>query len=182
MTRAGAVGTQVEQIMRRAAMGRGNVRRNLDYGRAIQTLRESAGLSRRELANLAGISYSFLSQIERGKKRPSAETGAGIARALNMKGSEFLRYVEELSPPAEDAPHVRSVQLPLKKSRTLALFSGVGQVQGGRAAAGDAPGHEGPHARRDLELGELQIIAKRLGDSDRQALLQLARHLMHRKQ
>ncbi len=155
---------------------------NLDYGRAIQTLRESAGLSRKELANLSGISYSFLSQIERGHRKPSAETGAAIARALSMKASEFLRYVEELSPPAGDSPHPRAVQLPLKKGRGLALFSGVQPGEGGRAAGAEGPGHEGPHAKRDLELGEIQIIARRLGDADRQALLHLARHLVHRRQ
>ena len=48
-------------------------------GRFIREQRRSAQLSLRKLAKLAGISNPYLSQIERGLRKPSAEILQGIA-------------------------------------------------------------------------------------------------------
>ena len=44
-----------------------------DLGEYIREQRRQAELSVRKLADLAGVSNPYLSQIERGLKRPSAE-------------------------------------------------------------------------------------------------------------
>ena len=41
-------------------------------GRTIQVLRTELGVSRRDLADKADISYSYLSAIETGQKEPSS--------------------------------------------------------------------------------------------------------------
>jgi len=154
------------------------MRPRLDYGRAIETLRASKNLTREEVSRLAGISYSYLSEIERGLKRPSSDIVARIARAFGMKGSAFLQYVEELSAPLpDDLKPLPSVQLPLKRSRPLSLFTGDQALAPAakRGPAGDRSGERG-----DLVINELLVIARRLAAGDRQALLQLARHLLHR--
>lgn len=46
-------------------------------------------MSLRKLAETAGISNPYLSQIERGLRRPSAEILKSIARALSIR-AEFL--------------------------------------------------------------------------------------------
>jgi transcriptional regulator with XRE-family HTH domain len=154
------------------------MRPRLDYGRAIETLRASKHLTREEVARLAGISYSYLSEIERGLKRPSSDIVARIARAFGMKGSAFLQYVEELSAPLpDDLKPVAAVQLPLRRNRPLSLFTGDQALPAARRA--DAAGAGGAD-RGDLVISELLVIARRLGAADRQALLQLARHLLHR--
>ena len=56
----------------------------LDYGTAIERLRERKGLSREDLARGSGVSYSYLSEVERGLKRPSTDVLARLATALNM--------------------------------------------------------------------------------------------------
>jgi transcriptional regulator with XRE-family HTH domain len=53
-------------------------------GDFIRTQREILHLSMRQLANLAQISNPYLSQIERGLYRPSADVLKGIARALGI--------------------------------------------------------------------------------------------------
>jgi transcriptional regulator with XRE-family HTH domain len=154
----------------------------LDFSRAIETLREARGLSREQAAQLARISPSYLSEIERGLKRPSADIIARVARAFGMKTSSVMEFIEELSAPQpDDEAPPRPIQLALKRGRALPLFS-----------AEDAPATAPPGSRRrrgvasagdrsgDLIATELVVIARRLNPQDRRALLQLARHLLSR--
>jgi len=60
-----------------------------DVGEFIRLQRESAQKSIRDLARSAGVSNPYLSQIERGVRRPSAEILQQIARALEIS-SETL--------------------------------------------------------------------------------------------
>lgn len=60
-----------------------------ELGDYIRDQRRQAELSVRKLADLANVSNPYLSQIERGLKRPSAEILQQIARALEVS-SESL--------------------------------------------------------------------------------------------
>ena len=53
-------------------------------GSYIRQQREHAKVSVRELARKAGVSNPYLSQVERGLRRPSAEILQQIARALQV--------------------------------------------------------------------------------------------------
>ena len=55
-----------------------------DIGEFIRDLRRNARISLRELAERAGVSNPYLSQIERGLRKPSAEVLAQIAGALRV--------------------------------------------------------------------------------------------------
>jgi transcriptional regulator with XRE-family HTH domain len=55
-----------------------------DLGGFIRDERRMARLSLRKLSELAGISNPYLSQIERGLRKPSAEILQAIARALRI--------------------------------------------------------------------------------------------------
>jgi transcriptional regulator with XRE-family HTH domain len=55
-----------------------------DIGEFIRDLRRNARISLRELADRAGVSNPYLSQIERGLRKPSAEVLAQIADALRI--------------------------------------------------------------------------------------------------
>ncbi len=63
-----------------------------DLGGYIRHQREAAALSLRKLAKIAGVSNPYLSQIERGLRKPSAEILQAIAKALEIS-SETL-YVK----------------------------------------------------------------------------------------
>lgn len=60
-----------------------------DLGEFIRDQRRVGHLSLRKLSELAGISNPYLSQIERGLRKPSAEILQQIARALEIS-SETL--------------------------------------------------------------------------------------------
>ena len=55
-----------------------------DLGEFIREQRRNARLSLRKLSELAGISNPYLSQIERGLRKPSAEILQAIARGLRI--------------------------------------------------------------------------------------------------
>ena len=59
-------------------------RRMHELGGFIRDQRRTARLSLRKLSELAGISNPYLSQIERGLRKPSAEILQAIARALRI--------------------------------------------------------------------------------------------------
>lgn len=157
------------------------MRPRLDFGRAIETLRASKGLSREEAASLARISHSYLSEIERGLKRPSADIVARIARAFGMRASAFVQYVEDLSAPLPEEPPARAVQLPLRRGRPLPLFSEDQEATATARPRRKRRGAEKHDEAGDLALSELLVIGRRLRPEDRTALLQLARHLLHRQ-
>lgn len=64
-------------------------RRWHDLGEFIREQRNVGQLSLRKLSEMAGVSNPYLSQIERGLRRPSAEILQQIARALEIS-SETL--------------------------------------------------------------------------------------------
>jgi len=55
-----------------------------DVGGFIRDLRRNARISLRQLAEQAGVSNPYLSQIERGLRKPSAEVLAQLAHALRV--------------------------------------------------------------------------------------------------
>ncbi|MEV6240147.1 helix-turn-helix transcriptional regulator [Lentzea sp. NPDC051838] len=63
-----------------------------NIGEYIREQRNSAKISLRELAKQAGVSNPYLSQIERGLRKPSAEILQQIAKGLRI--SAEVLYVE----------------------------------------------------------------------------------------
>ncbi len=55
-----------------------------DLGAYLREQREGAKLSVRQLATLAGVSNPYLSQVERGLRRPSAEVLQQLAKGLRI--------------------------------------------------------------------------------------------------
>lgn len=56
----------------------------MNIGKAIKLCRTQRNLNQNELANLAGISTSYLSMLERGKRDPNFSTVQQIANGLNI--------------------------------------------------------------------------------------------------
>ena len=65
-------------------------RQGRELGRRIRGIREARGLSLRAAAHAAGMSESFLSQVERGVASPSVASLRGIAEALNGSIAAFF--------------------------------------------------------------------------------------------
>ena len=74
-------------------------------GKTVETLgdylreqRSSAQLSLRQLAEQAGVSNPYLSQIERGLRRPSAEVLQQLAKALRISAETALHPGRDRQP------------------------------------------------------------------------------------
>jgi transcriptional regulator with XRE-family HTH domain len=65
---------------------------SFDLGEFIREQRRNAQISVRQLAKLAGVSNPYLSQIERGLRRPSAEILQQIAKGLRISAEAL--YVQ----------------------------------------------------------------------------------------
>ncbi|KON67747.1 helix-turn-helix domain-containing protein [Peribacillus butanolivorans] len=63
---------------------------NIDIGKKVEKYRKAKGLSSRELAKLAEITPSMLSQIERGLANPSIQTLKVLAKTLNVPTFSLL--------------------------------------------------------------------------------------------
>jgi transcriptional regulator with XRE-family HTH domain len=69
-----------------------------DIGSFIRAQREAAQVSVRQLAEKAGVSNPYLSQIERGLRKPSAEVLNQIAKALRMSAEVLYVRAGMLEP------------------------------------------------------------------------------------
>lgn len=65
-------------------------------GVRIKRLREDLDVLQKDLAAKIGIGNSHLSQIERGEKRPTSETLASIAKALDTTTDYLLLLTDEV--------------------------------------------------------------------------------------
>jgi transcriptional regulator with XRE-family HTH domain len=85
------------------------------FGKTVESLgdylreqRVANALSLRQLADATGVSNPYLSQIERGLRRPSAEVLQQIAKALQISAETLYVRAGILDP---DNAEVRSVEL-----------------------------------------------------------------------
>jgi transcriptional regulator with XRE-family HTH domain len=81
-----------------------------DLGEFIREQRNRGELSLRKLSELSGISNPYLSQIERGLRRPSADILQNIARALEISAETLYVRAGILDEPTDVgdlAEHIR---------------------------------------------------------------------------
>ncbi|RNC28627.1 MAG: HTH-type transcriptional regulator SinR [Candidatus Dichloromethanomonas elyunquensis] len=65
-------------------------------GRNIRSFRQAKNMKQTELAERAGISISYLCEIEKEKTVPSIKTLLKIARALKVECSLLINHSEEI--------------------------------------------------------------------------------------
>ena len=90
----------------------------LQLGPRIRALRQARGFTLRELAERAGVTESFLSQVEREVTSPSIASVQRIAGALDLAIAELF---------VEEAPHGRVVR---RADRRRIAYPGLGAVIG----------------------------------------------------
>ena len=98
-------------------------------GQFIREQRNAAHLSLRALADKAGVSNPYLSQIERGLHEPSVRVLSSIANALNVSAETLLRQAGALGPdePSAANPTVAAINqdpllTPEQRQELLAVY------------------------------------------------------------
>lgn len=138
--------------------------RALNYGLAIRLLRTERGLSRRALAEASGVSVSYISEMERGLKRPTADTLAKLCHPFGLRPSELLEYVQSLTTDLEagrPADHAAGALEPV----AVGLETRVAAERAGE---------------RSRSLADLVSVADWLEYEDVALLLSLARRLLRK--
>jgi transcriptional regulator with XRE-family HTH domain len=112
-----------------------------DIGSFIRTQREAAQVSVRQLAEKAGVSNPYLSQIERGLRKPSADVLQQIAKALRVS-AEVLYVRAGILEPSEasevrDAIVTDTAITERQKQVLLEIYTSF--CQQNEAAAGEEP-------------------------------------------
>src|SRR3990170_3750384 len=98
-------------------MAKGKVGKTVgSLGDYLREQRQASRLSLRQLAEQAGVSNPYLSQIERGLRRPSAEVLKELAKALRIS-AETLYVRAGILDPHEDGE--RSVRVSVLSDPTL---------------------------------------------------------------
>jgi transcriptional regulator with XRE-family HTH domain len=80
-------------------------------GEYIREQRSAARVSLRELARVAGVSNPYLSQVERGLRKPSAEILAAIARGLSISAESLYEqagFLDRRSGTADTVAAIRA--------------------------------------------------------------------------
>ncbi|MFI6602783.1 helix-turn-helix domain-containing protein [Nonomuraea sp. NPDC050536] len=80
-------------------------------GEYIREQRQQAKISLRQLAAAAGVSNPYLSQIERGLRKPSAEILNQIAKGLHMSAQALYvqaGLIEDREPPSDVITAIRA--------------------------------------------------------------------------
>jgi transcriptional regulator with XRE-family HTH domain len=121
-----------------------------DLGGYLREQREHARLSVRQLASLAGVSNPYLSQVERGLRKPSAEVLQQIARGLRISAEAL--YVRAGILDSEGRPGVEVAvnadpDLNDRQRRVLLDIYASFRAENRRAAAADDPEPERPSRR-----------------------------------
>ncbi len=64
------------------------------FGRVLREARCAQGLSQEKLAELSDLDRTFISMIERGKRKPTLDTAHRLANALGTKLSTLITLAE----------------------------------------------------------------------------------------
>ncbi|MBL1075762.1 helix-turn-helix transcriptional regulator [Nocardia sp. 2] len=127
-------------------------------GGFIRAQREAAQVSLRQLAQLAGVSNPYLSQIERGLRNPSAEVLAQIAKGLRVSSEVlYMRagYLEQRPHgPVRDALLADDGLTERQKQVLLDIYESFRRENGASENEGDATNLAGgvPGGKWDNEV------------------------------
>jgi transcriptional regulator with XRE-family HTH domain len=135
-----------------------------DLGGYLKEQRENARLSLRQLASVAGVSNPYLSQIERGLRKPSAEVLQQIAKGLQISAEAlFLRagLLEESVGVVVEVAIQSDVHLTARQKRVLLDIYATFRGENARAVAesnGESARPDGEHP--ESEASEIVADAK----------------------
>ena len=88
-------------------------------GTRLRERRQELGLTLKEVAEGAGLSVGFISQIERGITTPSLSSLVGVSRVLAMHVSDFLAQPSGTAALTRRSERPRYAQLKHRKEQSL---------------------------------------------------------------
>jgi len=154
-------------------------------GRAIRVIRAGHDMSRKELAERSGLSYSYVAEIEGGTKTPSSKALAALSRALDVAVHELMEAADrwEHTPPPHSYEELRDSTRVTMRTAFSSASDSPSRAARARAArrelaeSAEPSGDTAAWGSAENDLRELLRLLAELGPEDRERLLDLARRL-----
>ncbi|SNR40460.1 Helix-turn-helix [Haloechinothrix alba] len=144
-----ADGPQGKPIGKVADIGR-------DIGSYIRQQRSNAKISLRELSKMAGVSNPYLSQIERGVRKPSAEILQQIAKGLRISAEALYVQAGILDVPeggaVSDAIRADQELSERQKQVLLDVYESFRRENSASQGTSEIPGHEAGNGDRASQV------------------------------
>jgi transcriptional regulator with XRE-family HTH domain len=104
----------------------------MTVGQEIRRLREENGWSQAKLGVLSGTGPSGISQIETGRRNPSAATLQRIAEALEVEVRDLFPLAQAplLDPSDDDSPETFYMKMPAAEFDAVRLAALTGEIDG----------------------------------------------------
>ena len=141
-----------------------------DLGEYLREQRQSAQLSLRQLSEVAGISIPYISQIERGLKKPSAEILQALAKALRISAESLYVRAGILAGQGTDDGDARPVDVtdavladPKLNDRQRAVLLDVYESFVGEPAAGKSSASKSTKTTRPAKAPRAPSPAQKPG-------------------
>ncbi len=144
-------------------------------GRTIKVRRTELDIGRRELAERARISYSYLTEIENGNKPPSPSVLGPIAQALGLRLSELTQATEGRMETQEEAP--APVSSEKEWVRRFASMLPAREEPFGQFSGEAEPPPREPDRNLQATMMELERLMQNMAEEDIERLLDYARRL-----
>jgi transcriptional regulator with XRE-family HTH domain len=139
-----------ESAAKAQALGVGSI------GDFIREQREQAQVSVRQLSRLAGVSNPYLSQIERGLRKPSAEILQQIAKGLRISAEQLYLRAGILEQRNGDAELLSAIMAePVLTERQKHVLVEI--YESFRREGGQRLGEPGPGMNAQRENGPLDV-------------------------
>jgi transcriptional regulator with XRE-family HTH domain len=143
-----------------------------DLGEFIRQQRETARLSLRRFSQIAGVSNPYLSQIERGLRKPSAEVLQQIAKGLQLSAETLYVRAGILDADSDDEDLVRRIRAdrfldPYQREALVRIYQSFrrenGYADDDRAGGEAVPEEEADAAPEPVAAGSAKRPAGRSG-------------------
>ena len=124
-------------------------------GEFIREQRSAARVSLRELARTAGVSNPYLSQVERGLRKPSAEILAAIARGLKISAESLYEQagiLDRRSGSPDTVSAIRSDSLLSERHKAVLLELYETYVREHAHSTATSPGSSAPDPARSRHV------------------------------
>jgi transcriptional regulator with XRE-family HTH domain len=151
------------------------------YGEAVAELRAGKRMDRKQLAEAASISYSYLSAIESGQKIPSPKLEEAIAAALGVSPTEILALAngtirEDHGPPTTDyGPATLQDDASRMESQSAAMYRMSAPASPMLRSAEPEPSMGGLSS--SAALAELRVLLRHMSPEDAAMVVSMARRL-----
>lgn len=103
---------------------------HVKFGRRVRARRKKLGLLVKDLADKAGLSASYLSEVERGRRDVSLETIEKLCAALGMKPGEMFGPALKLSEAGLECARLFDTADPETAAAILQILRSIPRRQG----------------------------------------------------